>query len=301
MLRARQRRRSTLAATLAMAVVLAAGGVVWRNLAVEQPPVGPRPRPVPVLPRHAQARIPVVGGPVSLAVAEGSVWVANQEAGTVSRIDPASNRVVETIKAAVFVGGTLAGSSHQVITAGAGAVWVAHGNSTARIDPATNRVTATWPFGPGSGGLLVSQGALWVSQDDGTVLRVDAATGKQVARVRVASGVGRMPLGLATLDGAVWAASTGVTVVRIDPGTNRAGPPIELDSLSPTRELAIAAGSLWLAMDDGSVLRIDPASRRVTARVPIPAYGAIAVGAGAAWAADAQANVVYRIDPHASD
>ncbi len=84
------------------------------------------------------------GGPASLAVAAGAVWVANQDAGTVSCIDPANNRV-----------------------------------------------TATWPVGPGSGGLLVAQGALWLSQDDGTVLRVDAATGKQVARVRVASGVGR--------------------------------------------------------------------------------------------------------------
>lgn len=126
-LRARQRRRSTLAAALAMAVVLAAGGVVWRNLVVEQPPVGPRPHPVPVLPRHSQARIPVGGGPASLAVAAGAVWVANQDAGTVSRIDPTSNRVAARIPIPAY----------GAIAVGAGAAWAANDQASTvyRIDP----------------------------------------------------------------------------------------------------------------------------------------------------------------------
>jgi virginiamycin B lyase len=333
-LRTRQRRRSALVAALTLAVAVASGGVVWRNLAVDQAPVAP----LQPLPRHAQARIPVVGGPAAVAVGAGVVWVVSQDGGTVSRIDPASNRVVATIGGVPTsrVRGTRRSSPQ--ITAGVGVVWVGNDTTTARIDPASNRVTATWPVGPETGGLLVSQGAVWVSQDDGTVLRVDPASGRQLARVRVASGTGLMGSGLASLDGAVWTAS-GATVVRIDPGTNRPGPPIEL-GLVQTGGLAAAAGSLWLAIDDGTVLRVDPASRRVTARVtvggrpfavagsdagvfvtdreaavvtridpasnrvaariPIPAYGAIAVGADAAWVADAQANAVYRIDLHAS-
>jgi hypothetical protein len=46
------------------------------------------------------------------------------------------------------------------------------------------------------------------------------------------------------------------------------------------------------------VTRIDPAANRVAARIPIPADLAIAVGAGAAWAADS--NALYRINPYAS-
>jgi streptogramin lyase len=60
------------------------------------------------------------------------------------------------------------------------------------------------------------------------------------------------------------------------------------------------AGVFVTDQDAAVITRIDPATNRVAARIPIPAYGAIAVGAGAAWAADAQANVVDRIDPHAS-
>jgi hypothetical protein len=336
-LRARQRRRSTLAAALTLAVALAGGGVVWRNLAVEQAPVAP-PRPVPALPRHVQARIPVVGGPAAVTLGAGAVWVVSQDGGTVSRIDPASNRVVATVSGVPTSRVRSTRRSYPRITAGAGVVWVGNDTTTARIDPASNQATATWPVGPETGELLVSHGAVWVSQDDGTVLRVDPASGRQLARVRVASGTGLMSSGLASLDGAVWTAS-GATVVRIDPRTNRPGPPIEL-GLVQTGALAAAAGSLWLAIDDGTVLRVDPASRRVTARVtvggrpfavagsdagvfvtdqqaavitridpasnrvvariPIPAWSAIAVGADAAWAADAQANAVYRIDLHAS-
>src|SRR4030095_7886425 len=94
-LRTRQRRRSTLAAALTLAVAGAGGGGGWRTLAVEQAPVAP-PGPVPALPRHVQARIPVVGGPAAVAVGAGAVWVVSQDGGTVSRIDPASNRVGAT-------------------------------------------------------------------------------------------------------------------------------------------------------------------------------------------------------------
>jgi len=343
---ARQRRRSTLAGVLALAVAVAAGGLVWRNLAVEQAPVNPRPRPVPVLPRHVQARIPVVGGPVAVTVGAGEVWVANQDAGTVSRIDAASNRVVATVRGGVPAprrtgcGANLC-NPRIVITAGAGAVWVGAGSSTVRIDPTSNRVTATWPFGPGGGDLLAAQGALWVSQNDGTVLRVDPASGTPVARIRVAS-TPVVTLGwswLASLDGAVWAANPGLgTISRIDPRTGRVSPWVQLKGPWATHGMVAAAGSLWLALDDGSVLRVDPASRRVTARVavggrpfavaggdagvflanqyapvvtridpatnrvaariPIAADLAVAVGAGAVWAADSSA--LYRIDPYAS-
>jgi YVTN family beta-propeller protein len=51
-----------------------------------------------------------------LAVGEGAVWVTNTDAGTVSRIDPATNEVVKTIE----VGGAPSG----IVVAG-GVVWVA--------------------------------------------------------------------------------------------------------------------------------------------------------------------------------
>src|SRR3954469_15089050 len=81
-------------------------------------------------------RIDVGGRAFSLVDAAGSIWVADFSAGTLDRINPATNRVV----ARVAVGGEPYG-----LTAGAGSVWVGNNAlaSVARIDTATNSVTAT--------------------------------------------------------------------------------------------------------------------------------------------------------------
>jgi YVTN family beta-propeller protein len=47
--------------------------------------------------------------PSDVAVAQGSVWVTNHCDGTVSRIDPASNRVVGTIELGYHPGGLAVG------------------------------------------------------------------------------------------------------------------------------------------------------------------------------------------------
>ena len=57
-------------------------------------------------------------GPLGVAVGSGAVWVVNNGAGTVSRVDPVTNEVVNTIE----VGGTPRG-----VAVGEGAVWVTVG------------------------------------------------------------------------------------------------------------------------------------------------------------------------------
>jgi YVTN family beta-propeller protein len=86
------------------------------------------------------AAIPVGGGNGMVDVGFGSVWVANGDAGTVSRIDPATNTVV----ASVPVGQGILG-----LRTGDGGVWVTNprANTLTRIDPATNTVAATIPVG----------------------------------------------------------------------------------------------------------------------------------------------------------
>jgi YVTN family beta-propeller protein len=63
------------------------------------------------------ARIPVGREPTDVAFGEGSVWVANYLEGTISRIDPATNSVVDTITVSKWP---------EHIAAGQGGVWVAH-------------------------------------------------------------------------------------------------------------------------------------------------------------------------------
>jgi YVTN family beta-propeller protein len=63
------------------------------------------------------ARIPVGAGPTDIAVGAGSVWVANYLDGTVSRIDPATDSVVDTIAV---------GRWPEHVAAGPSGVWVTH-------------------------------------------------------------------------------------------------------------------------------------------------------------------------------
>ncbi len=59
--------------------------------------------------------IDVGDGPIDVAAGAGGVWVANSRDGTVSRIDPHTNKVVATIRL---------GNSPRAIVVGGGAVWV---------------------------------------------------------------------------------------------------------------------------------------------------------------------------------
>jgi YVTN family beta-propeller protein len=116
--------------------------------------------------------IPLGRQPGALAAASGSVWVADELGGTVSRIDPARRRVVARIKV---------GRMPTAIAAGAGAVWVANtgAGTVSRIDPATNRVAATYRVGLAPRALVVGAGAVWVADTgDGSVRRIDPADGR---------------------------------------------------------------------------------------------------------------------------
>ena len=104
---------------------------------------------------HVAATIPVGPKPRFLAAGLGAVWILNQGDGTVSRIDPASNKVVATIALETPGNG-------GDIAIGAGAVWVTNlGTPLSRIDPATNQVTAQF-VGAGGDALRVGLGSVWL-------------------------------------------------------------------------------------------------------------------------------------------
>jgi YVTN family beta-propeller protein len=111
--------------------------------------------------------IPVGKAPRFLAVGEGAVWTLNQTDGTVSRIDPKTNKVVATIEVGVPGEG-------GDIAAGEGSVWVtSFGFPISRIDPASNKVVQQF-VGKGGDALRVGLGSVWLSNfEAGTVWRID--------------------------------------------------------------------------------------------------------------------------------
>jgi YVTN family beta-propeller protein len=104
--------------------------------------------------------------PQSLAIGGGSLWVANHDARTVTRIDQATGKVVANI--------AVPSEPHRVAW-GAGAAWVGnwHDNSVSRIDPQTNRAVETIAVGGHPIDVATTGDAVWVSvADPGMVLRI---------------------------------------------------------------------------------------------------------------------------------
>src|SRR5207248_1462324 len=114
-----------------------------------------------------------VGSPDGLAYGDGSVWAVDGTDRAVSRIDPATHAVVQTIPV------------------GADAVWVANGQdgTVTRIDPATGQPGGPLPVGAGPEGIAITADAVWVTNSlDLTVYRLDPATGKVTDVIGVGDG-----------------------------------------------------------------------------------------------------------------
>lgn len=234
------------------------------------------------------------------AVNRAALWIGNFDTNLVSRLDPATLKVVATIPV---------GANPDGITVTDGAVWVANhrGGTVTRIDPATNKVVATITVGKtGPGGphaIAFGLGSLWVSAGNagnidtasgGTVVRIDPATNAIQATIQIPP-LGSACGGFAFSEVAVWMDSCGDqrTLVRIDPSTNEAVTAIDLGGYGCCPVLI--DGVPWLTIagirdtDPGRLLRIDPASNTVDRIVSLgDAFrgGGLLLAAGSVWITD---------------
>ena len=156
--------------------------------------------------------------PLSLAVGEGSMWVANHDAHTITRIDLATHQVVANI--------SVPSEPHR-IAYGEGAVWVAnwHINSVTRIDPKTNQVVGDpIPIGFPAGNMAAGLGSVWVTSDyrgpadgapeDVVLVRIDPQTNQAVETIPL----GGHPIDVEIAGDAVWVSIEGPNqVLRINP------------------------------------------------------------------------------------
>jgi YVTN family beta-propeller protein len=226
-------------------------------------------------------------GPSAAAAGAGSVWVANQRDGTVSRVD-ADSRQIQTIDV---------GRDPSSLAFGGGSVWVASAErrGVSQIDPGTNRVLTTIEVGNAPSGVAFAFGAVWVATAlDGTVTPIDLERGRPGKPIPV----GASPTALAAGAGALWVASeSGGRVIRIDPKSGRVVNAINVGN-GPAA-VAFGEGAVWVAnRQDGTVSRIDPKSDAVTETLPVGLEPtAIAAGDGAVWVANGGDATIARIDP----
>ena len=262
------------------------------------------------------ASIAVGSRPGTPAVGLGAVWIPNTGDGTVSRIDPASNRRVATFRvgdAGAFYQRVCQpyGSVHSFmvttfhvrrcdlpssIATANGLLWVAKNdtNTILAIDPKDGHQVASIPVGVTPFELRANDQALWVtSYDDNVVVRIDVRSKQVVQTIAQPGG----PSGLA-LDGEnVWVAiSRTGTVARIDAGSNRVVATIPVPcsascwSAPTPLPVAVANGAVWVRNEGiGTLSRIDPTTNTVAATLDVNTFNgrsgqdAIAVAPSGIW------------------
>jgi YVTN family beta-propeller protein len=256
---------------------------------------------LPVQP-YVAARVTVGRNPAGVAVAPSGAWVTNWWDNTLSRIDPATNGVLQTLSL------TLTGNAGpEAIAWGDGSLWVTvtdyddSGNTLAgsvlRVDPASGQVQATIPLGRGAYDIEVTPAAVWVpAYDDGTLARIDPATNAVVAAIPVCAH----PAGVASGFGSAWASCEDGTLVRLDPATNQVVKTIATQSTGGY--VAASTNAIWMTnaghvgSPDGSVTRVDPATNTVVANVPVGSYPeAIAAAGGSLWIGSFDTPTVVRV------
>lgn len=240
------------------------------------------------------AVVPVGVRPVALTSAAGSLWVANLDDHTVSRIDATSRHVLRTIPI---------GAPPTALAAARHDVWVADGSgNVAKIDPTYNRATVSSRLAAAGSGFfgafalrptLAAFGFLWVVNPDGYVSRVDPGSG----RVEGTVDVGNIPSAIAAGAGSIWVTnSADGTVTRIDPT-------LLLATTIPVGHgpsaIAVNAAGAWITdASDNSLVQLDLETNAVVGRTPVGvAPVAVLATPTALWVANAGDGTVLRLDP----
>src|SRR5580765_5578871 len=162
---------------------------------------------------------PVGARPVAITSGAGSLWVANLDDRSVTRVDTSSGRAVHTISV---------GRAPTALAGTRTAVWVADATGgVSSIDPSYDRLASTVHLGTLGPGCcfyaastprptLAAFNSIWVTDPSGYVSRVNPRSGRRTASV----DVGNDPTAIAAGAESVWVTNgTDGTVTRIDPAT----------------------------------------------------------------------------------
>ena len=153
-----------------------------------------------------------------------------------------------------------------------------------------------------NGAVAYDSGVLWVAAQPsrglyGTLIQVEAATGRRSSQPPVPLPASSDPYKLAVGDGGLWLSGDG-QVWEINPATGQ--PRITVNAGAPVTGLVMAQGSVWATAGTsagGSVLEIDPADGRVTRRTSLAGEPtAITVAGKSVWVAETTGDTLIQFD-----
>jgi DNA-binding SARP family transcriptional activator len=301
------RRRRPLLALLASVVIATLAAVVVIPLATRRSqahagPVVAAANSVLVLDAHTGrtvSDVPLDAVPTRVAASGGSVWVTSASSRIVFRLSAWTRRVESTIGLG-FVPGELA--------AGRGAAWILDRSSKRMVaiePPYTDLTPATPESGAelpshqptfvaaalDAAGVAVGAGSVWVERPSGLVESARGARQVTTESNDIAYG-----------DGSLWITrGRPAQLLRVDPHrlTVVATVPFGIGTLAPYPFAVAALGTdVWVSSaNTGTLTHFDPSLGTIAATVRIGInLTRPAPAPSAAWIADSDAGVIYRVD-----
>ncbi len=230
--------------------------------------------------------------PGAIAYGDKSLWVANVQDETISRLTPGGLQSQGTVRLSQQPTG---------VAVAAGEVWVVTSNPTqnviaaSRVDTQFDDVDRTVRVGnvdPGTAPSIAGRGGtVLVAPQSGDLTQLNAATGKVLKRV----DPNATPTGLAIGAGVTWFTDEEAgNVVRVDPTGLRATISVGDE---PTG-ITVGAGAVWVAdTADNKVMRISASGVNQGPITVGDAPVGVTFGDGSVWVANSGDGTVSRIDP----
>lgn len=198
----------------------------------------------------------------TMALAFGSLWVANCKGSNLYRID------VKTSQIQAIIATNIANPKGELnVVVGADSIWVPSDGTgkISRIDPANNIVVAEVSVDPGTFYLAFGFDALWaVSSDEQSLQQIAPHTNAVVNKVKL----GKQPGFLAAAENAVWVQEQGDgTVARVDPQTVQVSGRVKVGKTLAYGDIDTGDGKIWLrTTEDQTFVTIDAKSMEILAR-----------------------------------
>jgi virginiamycin B lyase len=170
---------------------------------------------ISILTNRITAALPIApaGAEGGIAAGGDSVWMVTDKNGTLSRIDPVTNRLRQTI--------SIPAGSYNPLFAN-GIVWVTGFDTSVvtAVDASSGSVLASIAVGPKPRFLTTGAQSIWtLNQGDGTVSRVDEERREVTATIQV--GIPGAGGDICFGEGSVWATVFDVPLTRINARTGK--------------------------------------------------------------------------------
>jgi serine/threonine-protein kinase len=242
-----------------------------------------------------------VPGAHLLAVDDNAVWIASSTEPALTRIDPRSDAVVEIVDTAEL-------GVPGFLAADGGAVWVG------RVSTPVDRL---WKYDPESAtlaaipadippvGVATGVGSVWVAGGAALVARIDPEAGEVLWFVDL-SKAGRCdcyPGAIAVGEGAVWTIGGGENADTVFRVDLQSRRTLTIPLGAPATDIAVGDGAVWVTNPDAdAVSSIDAATNRIASTIRVGRIpSTIAVGHGYVWVASSRDGTVIRVDPRTAD